>query len=77
MVRVLEKKVCVLCWVMINLLNYESKVRYVKVIWGKRCNKLLFMSFVVDDKFFFIVLKVFEGRNNLWVKTKAVFKYIY
>lgn len=34
-------------------------------------------SFRIDERIDSIPLPVTEGRNNLWAKTKASFKYIY
>ncbi|RWS21835.1 glycoprotein-N-acetylgalactosamine 3-beta-galactosyltransferase 1-like protein, partial [Leptotrombidium deliense] len=73
----LKRKVKVLCWVMTNPKNHESKAKHVKVTWGKRCNQLLFMSSEEDKNLPSIKLNVKEGRNNLWAKTRAAFAYVY
>ena len=66
----------VLCWVMTNPKNHKTKCKAVKETWGKRCNILLFMSSETDDSLPAIGLKVPEGRENLWLKTKAAWKYV-
>lgn len=73
----LFKEVRILCWVMTNPANHQKKARHVKQTWGKRCNKLLFMSSQEDDEIHSVALPVEEGRNNLWAKTKEAHKYIY
>ncbi|XP_022916212.1 glycoprotein-N-acetylgalactosamine 3-beta-galactosyltransferase 1-like isoform X2 [Onthophagus taurus] len=75
--RDLTKKVPILCWVMTGPDNHEKKARHVKNTWGKRCNKILFMSSESEPGLPAIGLDVEEGRDNLWAKTKAAFKYIY
>ena len=70
-------KVRVLCWVMTNPDNHKTKAIYVKNTWGKRCNKLLFMSSETDLELGAVALPVDEGRDNLWDKTKSAFQYVY
>jgi len=73
----LYAKVRILCWVMTNPKNIYNKARHVKVTWGKRCNKLLFMSSKENSFLPAVGLDVSEGREHLWGKTKAAFKYVY
>nr|XP_029710299.1 LOW QUALITY PROTEIN: glycoprotein-N-acetylgalactosamine 3-beta-galactosyltransferase 1 [Aedes albopictus] len=73
----LYREVRILCWIMTNPSNHKAKALHVKRTWGKRCNKILFMSSTVDPLLNTIALPVKEGRDNLWAKTKEAFKYIY
>ena len=66
----------ILCWVMTHPKNHKTKCKPVKETWGKRCNILLFMSSETDDSLPSVALKVPEGRKNLWLKTKAAWKYV-
>ena len=40
----LYQKVRVVCWVMTRPETHQKKAMHVKATWGKRCNKLIFMS---------------------------------
>ncbi|KAG0727849.1 Glycoprotein-N-acetylgalactosamine 3-beta-galactosyltransferase 1 [Chionoecetes opilio] len=73
----LFEKVRVVCWVMTRPETHEKKAIHVKATWGKRCNKLIFMSSKNDSLLGAIDLGVGDGRDHLWAKTKAAFKYLY
>ncbi|ALC46076.1 CG2983 [Drosophila busckii] len=73
----LAKEVRVLCWIMTSPKNHDTKALAVKRTWGKRCNKLLFMSSVDNEYEDTITLQTEGGRDNLWGRTKAAFKYVY
>lgn len=76
----LHSKVKVLCIVATHPANHKTKAIHVKNTWGRRCNKLLFMTSKLDDALDpseVVVLPVEESRNALWDITKLSFKYAY
>lgn len=73
----LAEKVRVLCWIMTRPETHLKKAQCVKATWGSRCNKLIFMSSQNDSALGAVDLGLGEGRNVLWGKTKAAFKYAY
>ncbi|EDV94070.1 GH25080 [Drosophila grimshawi] len=73
----LYSEVRILCWIMTSPANHQKKARHVKRTWGKRCNKLIFMSSAKDEELDAVALPIGEGLDNLWGKTKEAFEYIY
>ena len=74
----LFKEVKILCWVFTHPDNHKTKVPHVRNTWGRRCNKLLFMSVEeVEDQPDIIALPVENGRPHLWNKTQLAMKYVY
>lgn len=69
-------EVKILCWVFTHPDNHYNKSMYIKNLWGKRCNKLLFMSHEEDPLLGTVKLPVGEGRGQLWNKTIATYFYV-
>ena len=57
--------------------NHRKKADFVKATWGKRCNKLLFISSSPDENFDTVDVNVTDGREFLWDKTRKSFEYAY
>lgn len=74
----MHKNVRVLCWILTMPENHKTKAIHVKNTWGKRCNKLLFMSTSADSEINSIALPLTkEDRSVLWDKTRLALQYIY
>nr|XP_046274203.1 glycoprotein-N-acetylgalactosamine 3-beta-galactosyltransferase 1 isoform X3 [Scatophagus argus]XP_046274204.1 glycoprotein-N-acetylgalactosamine 3-beta-galactosyltransferase 1 isoform X3 [Scatophagus argus]XP_046274205.1 glycoprotein-N-acetylgalactosamine 3-beta-galactosyltransferase 1 isoform X3 [Scatophagus argus]XP_046274207.1 glycoprotein-N-acetylgalactosamine 3-beta-galactosyltransferase 1 isoform X3 [Scatophagus argus] len=56
--------------------NLESRTKHIRETWGRRCDKVLYMSSVKSD-FPTVKLNVSEGRDNLYWKTIRAFQYIH
>ncbi|XP_059084622.1 glycoprotein-N-acetylgalactosamine 3-beta-galactosyltransferase 1-like isoform X2 [Tigriopus californicus] len=70
-------QVRVLCWIMIQPQNHKTMAMDIKATWGRRCNKLIFISSENDSFLPSIGLPVLEDWNNTWTNTKKVFKHVY
>jgi len=73
----MSQDVTLLCWVLTQSTALHSKGNAIINTWGKRCNILIFISSTEDKEFPAVGLQAPEGRNNLWLKTKAAWLYIY
>ena len=73
----LHDKVKVLCWIMTNPSNLWTKAQHVKATWGRRCNKLVFISSETNTQLPAVGVDVEEGRDFLWAKTRKAHQYLY
>lgn len=71
-------KVKVLCWIMISPNYHRTRGVHIKNTWGRRCNKLLFMSSEHDPIIDSIALpNMKEKITHLWSKTRKSFQLIH
>ncbi|XP_786522.5 glycoprotein-N-acetylgalactosamine 3-beta-galactosyltransferase 1-like [Strongylocentrotus purpuratus] len=75
--QVLYDKVRVLCWIMTGPQNINTKAVHIFATWGKRCNKVIFISSEPSDKVPIVKVATKEGRDFLWQKTRGAFQHIY
>lgn len=74
----LYNDVRILCWILTTPKNHRTRAIHVKRTWGKRCNKLIFMSTSHDKSLDSIALNVSGDNPTMtWGKTKRAFQYIY
>lgn len=73
----LHDEVRILCWVLTYPLNHDTKATAVSDTWGKRCNKLVFISTLPHDNLDILLVNVTEDRRYLWGKTKQGLQQIY
>nr|XP_027218555.1 glycoprotein-N-acetylgalactosamine 3-beta-galactosyltransferase 1-like [Penaeus vannamei] len=75
--KALYEEVRVLCWVPVSPGLHNKTAVHVKATWGKRCNKLLFISTKDDASISAVDVGSEEGFKALWNKTRSALKYFY
>lgn len=73
----LQHEIRILCMILTRPSTHRSKAIHVMKTWGKRCNKLIFISTGNDDELKPIIMNVSDNKNAIWAKTRDAFKYIY
>lgn len=74
----LYNEVRVLCWILTTPKNHRTRADHVKRTWGKRCNKLIFISSGYDKSLDTVALNVTTDKPNMtWGKTKRAFQFVY
>lgn len=70
-------QVKIMCMVMTVPENHETRAIHIKNTWGKKCNKLIFMTSAGDSKLNTVILPIENSRKALWNKTKEAFLHLH
>lgn len=73
----LEREVRVACVVMTSPDHHKSRAVHIQRTWGKRCNRIYFMSTAPDDELETIVQQKPAKHGALWGRTREAFGYLY
>lgn len=73
----LHDEVRVLCWVLTYPHNHLTKAAAVRDTWGRRCNKLVFISTAPEANLDILLVNNTENRRHLWGKTKGGLQQVY
>ncbi|EDV46663.1 glycoprotein-N-acetylgalactosamine 3-beta-galactosyltransferase 1 [Drosophila erecta] len=73
----LYREVRVLCWVLTTPKYHKTRAIHIMRTWGKRCNKIYFMTSEPDDELPTVVLTKPDRYEVLWGKTKEAFVHIH
>ncbi|XP_047476450.1 glycoprotein-N-acetylgalactosamine 3-beta-galactosyltransferase 1-like, partial [Penaeus chinensis] len=73
----LYAEVRVLCWVPVAPADHNKTAVHVRATWGRRCNKLLFISTKDDASISAVNVGSREGFRALWSKTRSALQYLY
>lgn len=73
----LFNEVKIVCLVVTNPANHKNKSIHIKNTWGKKCNKLFFVTTQPDPDLDTIVVPLNESKNTLRKKIKESFQYVY
>lgn len=67
-----RQRVRVLCWVNTYHANHEARVRAIQRTWGRRCDKILFMSDVEDPEIPTVRVMAPPLHETLWQKHREI-----
>lgn len=70
------KRVRVLCWVNTYHKNHKKRVRSIKNTWGKKCDKILFMSDIEDPALPTVRIVAPPLHETLWQKHREIVRLI-
>ena len=68
--RSLFERVRVLCWIMTSPENHKVKAVHILATWGKRCNKIVFVS-EKDDKSGLPIMQVGLIHKDFLIRLKS------
>lgn len=70
------KRIRVLCWVNTFHKNHKKRVRSIKNTWGKKCDKILFMSDIEDPAIPTVRIMAPPLHETLWQKHREIVRLI-